>query len=136
MFNGVLKKMITEFNNPINYFLDMGSDFIVFDSLLNKNITIKFEGYSCLSCNSTQEIYRQGYCKRCFFDLPSTADWVIKPELSKAHLGIQERDIEYEKLSKGLGLNKMSFPDCDEDPASFASFSNIPMSLLALPSRR
>ena len=97
MFNGVLKKMITEFNNPINYFLDMGRDFIVFDSLLNKNITIKFEGYSCLSCNSTQEIYRQGYCKRCFFDLPSTADWVIKPELSKAHLGIQERDIEYEK---------------------------------------
>ena len=97
MFNGVLKKMITEFNNPINYFLDMGRDFIVFDSLLNKNITIKFEGYSCLSCNSKQEIYRQGYCKRCFFDLPSTADWVIKPELSKAHLGIQERDIEYEK---------------------------------------
>lgn len=97
MFNGVLKKMITEFNDPINYFLDMGSDFIVFDSLLNKNITIKFEGYSCLSCSSTQEIYRQGYCKRCFFDLPSTADWVIKPELSKAHLGIQERDIEYEK---------------------------------------
>ena len=32
-----------------------------------------------------------------------------------------KRDIEYEKLSKGLGLNKMSFPDCDEDPASFAA---------------
>ena len=97
MFNGVLKKMITEFDNPINYFLDMGNDFIVFNSLFNKNITIKFEGYSCLNCSSSQEIYRQGYCKRCFFDLPSTADWVIKPEMSKAHLGIQERDLEYEK---------------------------------------
>ena len=72
MFNGVLKKMITEFDNPINYFLDMGNDFIVFNSLFNKNITIKFEGYSCLNCSSSQEIYRQGYCKRCFFDLPST----------------------------------------------------------------
>ena len=25
-----------------------------------------------------------------FFDLPSTADWVIRPEMSKAHLGIEE----------------------------------------------
>ena len=32
-----------------------------------------------------------------------------------------KRDIEYDKLSKGLGLNKMSFPDCDEDSASFAA---------------
>jgi len=32
-----------------------------------------------------------------------------------------KRDIEYEKLTKGLGLNKMSFPDCDEDSASFAA---------------
>ena len=31
------------------------------------------------------------------------------------------RNIEYQKLSKGLGLNKMSFPDCDEDSASFAA---------------
>ena len=72
MFNGVLKKMITEFNNPINYFLDMGSDFIVFDSLLNKNISIKFEGYSCLSCNSTQEIYRQGSVSYTHLTLPTT----------------------------------------------------------------
>ena len=32
-----------------------------------------------------------------------------------------KRDIEYDKLSKGLVLNKMSFPDCDEDSASFAA---------------
>ena len=32
-----------------------------------------------------------------------------------------KRDISYEKLSKGLGLKKMSIPDCNEDTASFAA---------------
>ena len=97
MFNGVLRKMITELKDPVNYFLDMGNDFIVFNSIIENNITIEFDGYSCLNCSSSQEIYRQGYCKRCFFDLPSTADWVIRPEMSKAHLDIEERDLDYEK---------------------------------------
>ena len=97
MFNGVLRKMITELKDPINYFLDMGNDFIVFNSIIENNITIEFDGYCCLNCSSNQEIYRQGYCKKCFFDLPSTADWVIRPEMSKAHLNIEERDLDYEK---------------------------------------
>lgn len=97
MFNGVLRKMITELKDPVNYFLDMGNDFIVFNSIIENNITIEFDGYSCLNCCSNQEIYRQGYCKKCFFDLPSTADWVIRPEMSKAHLDIEERDLDYEK---------------------------------------
>ena len=41
------------------------------------------------------------------------------------YLSIQElslnRDLEFEKLNKGLGLNKMSIPDIDEDPATFAA---------------
>ena len=97
MFNGVLKKMITEYDEKVNYFLDMGSDFILFKNLFQRNITIEFKGYSCLNCKSDQEIFRQGFCKKCFFDLPSTADWVIRPEMSKAHLGIEERDLDYEK---------------------------------------
>ena len=97
MFNGVLRKMITEINDPVNYFLDMGNDFIVFNSIIDNDITIEFSGYSCLNCSSNQELYRQGYCKRCFFDLPSTAEWVMKPEMSKAHLDIEERDLNYEK---------------------------------------
>ena len=43
----------------------------------------------------------------------------------KIYLSIKElsknRDLEYEKLSKGLGLEKMSIPDADEDPSSFAA---------------
>jgi hydroxymethylglutaryl-CoA synthase len=41
------------------------------------------------------------------------------------YVGIEElatkRNIEYAKLNKGLGLNKMAFPDCNEDAASFAA---------------
>ena len=51
MFNGVFKKMITEFTSPINYYLVMENDFIFLNSLFDKNITINFNGY-CLSCNS------------------------------------------------------------------------------------
>ena len=29
--------------------------------------------------------------------------------------------LEFEKLNKGLGLNKMSIPDIDEDPATFGA---------------
>ena len=37
MFNGVFKKMQTEFTSPINYFLDMGDDFINFNFTENEN---------------------------------------------------------------------------------------------------
>ena len=46
MFNGVLKKMTTEYDEKVNYFLDMGSDFILFKNLFQRNITIEFNGYS------------------------------------------------------------------------------------------
>ncbi|MDA8734325.1 DUF2797 domain-containing protein, partial [Flavobacteriaceae bacterium] len=56
-----------------------------------------FNGYECLNCKSDLQLYRQGHCKKCFFALPSTADWIMKPELSKAHLNIEDRDLEFEK---------------------------------------
>ena len=97
MFNGVLKKMITDNDGEVKYYLGMENDFIFFNSLFDKNITIEFDGYSCLNCDSSDEIYRQGNCKKCFFELPSTAEWIIRPELSKAHLDQEDRDLEYEK---------------------------------------
>ena len=97
MFNGVLKKMITENDGEVKYYLGMENDFIFFNSLFDKNITIEFDGYSCLNCDSSDEIYRQGNCKKCFFEQPSTAEWIIRPELSKAHLDLEDRDLEYEK---------------------------------------
>ena len=38
-----------------------------------------------------------GHCYDCFYAIPQTADWIIRPELSTAHLGIEDRDIDYER---------------------------------------
>ena len=96
-YQGVLKKMLTENANEIQYYLDMNTDFINMNQLLNKEITINFVSYECLNCHLEKQIYRQGFCKSCFFDTPNAGDWIMRPELSKAHLGIEDRDLVYEK---------------------------------------
>ena len=95
-YQGVLKKMITENLDTVQYYLDMKSDFINMNQLLNKTITMSFVTYECLSCHLEKEVYRQGFCKKCFFENPNAGDWIMRPELSKAHLGIADRDLEYE----------------------------------------
>ena len=96
-YQGVLKKMITENSHIVQYYLDLGSDFINMNQLLNRNIEIAFVKYRCMNCHIEKEIYRQGFCKNCFFDIPSAGDWIMRPELSKAHLGEKDRDLAYEK---------------------------------------
>jgi hypothetical protein len=96
-YQGVLKKMKTENSTEIQYYLDMNSDFLNMNQLLNSELTIRFVTYECLNCHLEKEIYRQGFCKSCFFEIPNAADWIMKPELSKAHLDIEDRDLAYEK---------------------------------------
>ena len=96
-YQGVLTKMETEFTEPIKYYLVFNNDFINLNQLLNKNIKIEFVGYQCLNCGLNKPIYRQGFCKSCFFDIPQAADWIMRPELSTAHLDKEDRDLEYEK---------------------------------------
>ncbi|CAA0222165.1 DUF2797 domain-containing protein [Tenacibaculum maritimum] len=96
-YQGVLKKMITENADTIQYYLDMEADFLNMNQLLDKEIGLAFVTYECLNCHLEREIYRQGFCKSCFFETPNAGDWIMRPELSKAHLGIEDRDLTYEK---------------------------------------
>ncbi len=96
-FSGVLKKMRTAYQTPVQYFLDLDTDFIHLNQVLEKTLTITFRHFQCLGCGETLPIYRHGHCKSCFFELPQTAEWVIRPELSKAHLDIEDRNLDYEK---------------------------------------
>ena len=96
-YQGVLKKIITENSHIVQYYLDLKSDFINMNQLLNRNLEIAFVKYRCMNCHIEKEIYRQGFCKNCFFDIPSAGDWIMRPELSKAHLGEEDRDLAYEK---------------------------------------
>lgn len=97
MHKGVLTKMRTEFGSPIHYFLQLGEDVLHVNDLLGKHMKIAFVGYQCLNCNSGRKIYRMGHCYDCFYQIPQTADWIIRPELSKAHLDEEDRDLAYEK---------------------------------------
>ena len=96
-YQGVLTKMETEFGEPIQYFLVFENDFINMNQLLNKTIKMSFVEYQCLGCGLNIPVFRQGFCRSCFYELPQAADWVMRPELSTAHLGKEDRDLEYEK---------------------------------------
>ena len=97
VYQGVLKKMMTENAEEIQYYLDMKSDFLNMNQLINKEIALSFVTYECLNCHLEKKIYRQGFCQSCFFDIPQAADWIMRPELSKAHLDEEDRDLAYEK---------------------------------------
>ena len=96
-YQGVLTKMETEFSQPIQYYLVFENDFLNMNQLLNKTITIQFVKYQCLNCGLNNPIYRQGFDKQCFYDVPQAADWIMRPELSTAHLDKEDRDLAYEK---------------------------------------
>jgi hypothetical protein len=96
-YEGVLNKMQTQFETPIQYFLIFQDSFLNINQLLNKNIEINFVGYQCLNCGKKKKIFRQGFCYDCFYSSPAVGDWIMKPELSTAHLGIQDRDLAYEE---------------------------------------
>jgi len=96
-YTGVLLKMDTAIGDPIQYYLKLNDNIIHMNDLLEQELQIRFEGYQCLSCGASKKIYRQGNCYDCFYSRPEVGDWVIRPELSKAHLGIEDRDLEFEK---------------------------------------
>ncbi|MBI9041574.1 DUF2797 domain-containing protein [Lutibacter sp.] len=96
-YQTVLKKMMTELNEEVHYYLEVENDFLNLNQLLNKQIEISFEGYECLCCGLNKKIFRQGFCYDCFYSSAQVGDWIMKPELSTAHLDIEDRNLAYEK---------------------------------------
>lgn len=97
IYQGTLSKMQTEFGNPIQYYLVFENSFLNMNQLLGNDIEIEFQGYQCLNCGKAKKIFRQGFCYDCFMSSPAVGDWIMKPELSTAHLDIEDRDLAYEK---------------------------------------
>lgn len=96
-FEGQLLKMRTENAAPIQYYLNLSGDLLNVNQLIGKKINLHHTGYECVSCGRDQKIFRMGFCKKCFFESPYASDTIIRPELSTAHLGIEERDLAVEK---------------------------------------
>ncbi len=96
-YEGVLKKMQTEMGKPIQYYMLFEDSFLNVNQILGRQLQIDFIKFQCLNCGENRPIYRQGFCKTCFYETPSAGDWIMRPELSTAHLGKEDRDLEYEK---------------------------------------
>ena len=99
-YRGVLTKMKTELASEVQYYLIFEQDFINMNQLLGKRLGINFLRYRCLNCNKEKKIFRSGVCYNCHTSLPEMADWVMRPELSKAHLELEDRNLDYERKAQ------------------------------------
>ena len=97
IIEGQILKMISEHSKPIRYYLNFENEFLEINQLLGKNIRLTHDHNQSKGCNLDKHIYRMGYCQECFFTLPQANESIIRPELSTAHLGIEQRDLEWEK---------------------------------------
>lgn len=102
MFEGVLKKMVTDYQTPIDYYQLFEKQFIHLNQCIGKKIELIHTGYQCFgkACvNSKVEkpIFRMGHCFDCFNSSPLTGDWIYFPEKSKAHKNEEDRNLEIEK---------------------------------------
>jgi hypothetical protein len=95
---GNILKMRTEPAAPVNYFLPVGENEIDMNDLVGKEISMTFTGQiNCISCGKqTKTSFGQGFCYNCLQTAPEASESVLRPELSKAHLGIA-RDMEWAK---------------------------------------
>jgi len=94
-----LHKMKTELADKVQYTLHTSDSDILLNDLLGKKISLSFNGkVQCANCQEfPKKLFAQGFCYNCFMSAPQAADWIIHPERSQAHLGIEDRDLEYEK---------------------------------------
>jgi hypothetical protein len=97
ILTGTIRKMQTELKETVQYYLVFPDNFLHMNQLLDKNISLKHVGNECLNCGLDKKIWRQGYCYDCFSQIPQAGEWIMKPELSRAHLDEEDRDLEYEK---------------------------------------
>mgnify|MGYP001378290687 FL=1 len=97
-YHGALHKMSTQYGSTIRYTLKVGGDLLLMNALIGREFSATFLGeHICFCGQLVPEVYRQNFCRECFFTKPEASPTIMKPELSKAHLGIAERDLEFEQ---------------------------------------
>lgn len=97
-FTGPLRKMFTVYSDPIKYTLDIGDDLLVMNKLIGREIKISYSGKIKCHCGELKDkVYRANFCYDCFFSKPEAGESIFNPEKSTAHLGIEDRDLEWEK---------------------------------------
>lgn len=92
-----LRKMETEYAEPVNYFLtDKQNNRHRLNDLLGKKIYIRFDGdINCIKCGKKiSKTYFGGFCYDCMMTAPEASECILRPEKCQAHLGIS-RDMKW-----------------------------------------
>ena len=99
MLRDTLKKMDTELKDVVYYTLDIHGEMHNMNNYIGKQITINWSGVVICNCGKKMDAFyrNSGYCYKCYWESPLASQSIFKPELCTAHLGIEERDLEWEK---------------------------------------
>ena len=95
---GNLLKMRSVLEDPVKYYLPVGSGELFMNDLIGKELRFEYSGQiNCIRCgNRTKISFAQGFCYPCFLKAPETSECILRPELCQAHEGIS-RDMEWSK---------------------------------------
>ena len=100
-YTGPLAKMNTELASPTRYTLPLGDEMIDVNGLIGRILSMRFTGRIRCFCGELKtKVYRQNFCYNCFWEKPQAGDPIFHPEKSQAHLGIEDRDLEWEKANQ------------------------------------
>ena len=98
MYQGIIHKMSTQYLNPIQYNFVVGDNNFPINKFINQRICLKWHGQvQCICGKRSNQFYRQNFCYKCYWNAPEASPSIFKPELCTADLGIEERDLEWEK---------------------------------------
>ncbi|MEE2953605.1 MAG: DUF2797 domain-containing protein [Bacteroidota bacterium] len=91
--------MDTELDKVVVYTLNLNNNSQKMNDLIGKEIQLSWKGEVCCSiCNRLMKtFYRSRFCYKCYWEAPEASPSIFKPELCTAHLGIEERNLSWEK---------------------------------------
>lgn len=97
-FKGPLAKMRTSIGNEVRYYLEIGDDILFMNDLIGKELNLSYlHKITCFCGDEVTSVFRMNFCRDCFFNKPQAGDPILRPELSKAHLGEEDRDLAWER---------------------------------------
>ena len=98
MMNNILKKMDVFLDEEVQYLLELNMNSYKMNDYIGKKIKIEWNKVVICHCGRKMDkFYRSSFCYNCYWESPLASQSIYKPELCKAHLGIEERDLNWEK---------------------------------------
>ena len=96
MYNILIDKMKVVNSSPVEYYFYFDESWKSVNELIGKKFHFLVGNVFCFCGKKMKKFYRQNFCYDCL-ELASSVTNVFKPELCQAHLGIEERDLAWEK---------------------------------------